>query len=53
MTRQTYNHDTNMKAKMLAHSPNANYEHAMKVYRDFAKISGFAVAALIIISKVI
>ena len=40
MKRNLYNHDAHIKAKMTAHTSEADYAHAMKMYRVFACASG-------------
>lgn len=40
MKRNSYNHDAHMKAKMTTHASEADYAHAMKMYKQFAYASG-------------
>ena len=40
MKRNSYNHDAHMQAKMTPQASEADYAHAMKMYKQFAYVSG-------------
>ena len=40
MKRNSYNHNAHMKAKVATQASEADYERAMKMYKQFAYVSG-------------
>ncbi|MBQ4431826.1 MAG: hypothetical protein II877_10000 [Synergistaceae bacterium] len=50
MKRNSYDHDAHMKAKMTSRASEADYAHAMKMYKQFAYASGIILTAAYAIS---
>ena len=45
MKRNSYNHDAHMQAKVATQASEADYERAMKMYKQFAYASALIVTA--------